>query len=244
MSRPPGSARSPRPARPEPVERTRKDGTTWTSHGPASGIPARGTGTRPPFAPGNAAALKSGARSPRVVSGVAAGLAADLLDRRPDLAAYPEAVERWATSAAVALLLTRRLDEVGVIDPETGNPRTGLLRHLTSASNAAERAGMLLGLDPSSEARLARDRAATAHLSVDIAAILARGQAATDEPAALPDREPLVSAVLAGLAAENRTLMAASAAEHAARGLAPAPTDEPAESTEHDDRDDESEPTS
>lgn len=209
----------------------RKDGTEWTSQGEGVGGPARGTGTRPPFAKGNTLAVRGGVDSPRVVTGVAQGLAADLLTRRPDLANYPEAVERWATAAALAVLLTQRLDEVGVFDPETGNPRTGLLRHMNAVHNRAERAGMLLGLDPSSEARLARDRAATAHLSVDIAAILARGQAATDERAAAglpppyPDHTALTSRVLAGIRADGQAAQDAAAREHAARGLAPMPTD-------------------
>ena len=43
--------------RSEPTRTVRKDGTVNVSHGPASGIPARGTGTRPPFAPGNTCLL-------------------------------------------------------------------------------------------------------------------------------------------------------------------------------------------
>ena len=53
---------------------------------PPSGIPARGTGTRPPFAPGNALNLRTGVRSPRVYLPLAAELAEGLLTDHPELA--------------------------------------------------------------------------------------------------------------------------------------------------------------
>lgn len=209
--------------------------------GPASGVPARNRGTRPPFTTGNAA-LTNGAYSPRVYGELARDLAAGLLDRRPDLGAYADTVERWATASAISLLLRRHLDAVGVIDPETDKPRTALLQRIAAEDTRAERTGMLLGLDPSSQARVARDRTATIHLSVDIEAILARGReanAARDaaalpapDPGTEPDDADPVAAALAGVREEGRAAYERAAAEHAAAAAArtTAPTD-------HDDGD-------
>ncbi len=63
---------------------------------PASGIPARGY-VRPPFTHGNLVRLTHGATTLRVYGPLATELAAGLLEDRPDLAAYPEAVAAWAT---------------------------------------------------------------------------------------------------------------------------------------------------
>lgn len=74
---------------PEPTRTLRKDGTVNESHGQGHGGPARGTGTRPPFAPGNTVNLRSGHRSPRVYGELAEHLAAGMLEARPDLAPIP-----------------------------------------------------------------------------------------------------------------------------------------------------------
>lgn len=187
--------------------------------GPPSGIPARGT-TRPPFPEGNALHLSHGATSPRIVSGVARDLAAGLLDRRPDLVTYPDAVERWATASAVSLLLIRWIDDVGIIDPEKNAPRKSVLLLLGQSESRAERAGMLLGLDPRSEAALAKDRAATAHLAVDIEAILARGREANAArevaglPPLIPERDAVAVAAVAAVTEEGRKRWEAANAEH------------------------------
>ncbi|GAA4817112.1 hypothetical protein ACFQ0K_08625 [Nocardioides caeni] len=155
-------------------------------HGPPSGIPAKGT--RPPFAPGNLARATSGARSPRVYGDLAQRLAAGLTEDRPDLGAYPEAVAAWATAEAQAALMRRHVAEVGPLDPDTGKPREAVLSWLTRLENAAARHRATLGLDPRSEAALARERAAASVLAVDLDALAERGrQALAQRETAAPD---------------------------------------------------------
>lgn len=141
------------------------------------GTPARGY-KRPPFAANNLVNLSHGARSPRVYNIVAQELVAGLLESRPDLIDYPEALAGWAQAEAQALLMRRHLEKVGAFDPETGEPRDGLLRWSASFEKQAAGHRQLLGLDPRSEASLARDRASAAVLSVDLAAIAERGRQA------------------------------------------------------------------
>lgn len=156
---------------PGPTTHLRKDGTTWTSWGPANG-PGHGpkTGVR-----GNAAALTAGHRSPRVYGAVAAELAAELLAVRPDLDDYPAAVARWAEHEARALLLRRHLAEVGELD-EDGQPRDSLLRWLSTFENNAEKAAALLGLDPRSHVALIRERASAGLVSMSLESIAAAGR--------------------------------------------------------------------
>lgn len=158
-----------------PVTRTRKDGTTWTSWGPARGEGA-GAGRGPATGvPGNAAALTAGHRSPRVYSQVAAELAGELLAVRPDLDDYPAAVARWAEHEARALLLRRHLAEVGELDDD-GQPREGLLKWLSTFENNAEKAAALLGLDPRSHVALIRERASAGLVSMSLESIAAAGR--------------------------------------------------------------------
>jgi len=153
---------------------------------------------RPPFQPGNMARLSHGARTPRVYGELAKHFAAGLLEERPDLAAYPEAVARWATAEAQATLMRRHFEDVGTIDPETGEPRSSL-HWLRTFEKLAKEMAEPLGLDPVSEARLAKERAAAATLSHDLDGLMARGRAIREarENAALPDAEDVVGQVLA-----------------------------------------------
>src|SRR5437763_1450722 len=113
--------------------------------GPPSGLPA--TGRQPePYRPGNASALRHGARSARFVDPVAAELVAALLADRPDLAAWPEAVAAWSRAEARCLLYAEHHAERGYLDPETGVPRGG--GHVQAAENTAARLRERLGLDP------------------------------------------------------------------------------------------------
>ncbi|MFT4227734.1 hypothetical protein [Micropruina sp.] len=138
--------------------------------GDASGIPASHR-----LAP---APIVHGARSPRVYGELAQILAAGLSAERPDLAAFPEAVAAWATSEAQAALLRRHLAEVGPVDPDTAKPRTGSLDALRQFERLAAESRRTLGLDPRSEAQLARDRAAAVALTVDLDALAERGRQA------------------------------------------------------------------
>ena len=186
---------------------------------PASGIPARGTGTRPPFAPGNTVNLRSGHRSPRVYGELARHLAAGLLEDRPDLAAYPEAVAAWSTLEAQATLLRRHVSEVGAIDPATGEPRPGTLTWLTKLEKHAADHRTRLGLDPRSEAALARERAAASVLAVDLEGLAERGRAALEaQERANPGPPPPdpVAEVLERVHGEGAAAMRASTEAHRA----------------------------
>lgn len=160
-----------------------------------------------PFPPGNGVALGHGARSPRVYGELARLLAAGLVEDRPDLAPYPEAVAAWATAEAQCALLRRHLEEVGTIDPETNEPRTGPLKWLAAMEKRAAEARKPLGLDPLSEAALMKERAAAASGVVDLNALAERGRAvrAAREEAGDPiDHPDLAGQVLAAVKADAR----------------------------------------
>lgn len=142
---------------------------------PPSGIPAKGQ--RPPFARGNTAGVTAGHRAPRVYGALAEVLAAGLAEERPDLAAYPEAVAAWATAEAQVALLRRHLGEVGPLDDD-GQPRRASLEWLTKLESAAMRHRAVLGLDPRSEAALAKERAEAQVVAVDLTLLAERGRAA------------------------------------------------------------------
>lgn len=102
------------------------------TRGPGSGIPAGGPGhggsrrgyTWPPFEPGNLAALKHGAVSPRVLQPIADQLAAGLAAMAPwvSAAAFAGSVASWSWAEAQAVVLRRYLDETGLVDGD-GQPR-------------------------------------------------------------------------------------------------------------------------
>lgn len=150
----------------EPRILRRKDGTTSLSWGPASG-------TYRKFEKGNEVRLRHGARSERHVTPVAEELVAGLLEDRPDLAQYPEALEAWARAEARALLMAGAdfLDE----DGHPINPRD-VARFERLAADARAR----LGLDPKSEADLHKSRADAARSVVDLDAIRRRGREALE----------------------------------------------------------------
>ncbi|MDP3969100.1 MAG: hypothetical protein Q8Q02_12555 [Nocardioides sp.] len=191
--------------------------------GPATGVPARDAGTLPPFPPGNTLATTHGARSPRVYLPLAADLAAGLLDARPDLAPYPVAVARWAEWEARALLMRRHLAEVGDLGDD-GDPR-GSTRWLKTCETHAERAAAVLGLDPRSEASLARERAAAHVAAVDVHALAATGAAilaARDaDPDAPPPEPDPVALALERFKAEGQATWERAAAEHNGRTTDP-----------------------
>lgn len=193
---------------PGPVTRTRKDGTTWTSWGPANGA---GHGPKTGV-PGNAAALTAGHRSPRVYGAVAAELADELLAVRPDLDDYPAAVARWAEHEARALLLRRHLADIGELDAD-GQPRDSLLRWLSSFESSAEKAASLLGLDPRSHVALIRERASAGLVSMSLESIAAAGRdtrLARQVPDPHDPADPTTSA-LARVIEEGRAAVEAAA---------------------------------
>lgn len=174
-----------------------------SSKGVGHGGPARGY-TAPRYREGNTKQLRSGHRSPRVYGALAEVLAAGLLDDRPDLGAYPEAVAGWATAEAQAALLRRHLEEVGVIDPKTNEPRNGALNALRLCERQAVGHRSTLGLDPRSEAKLVQERASAATLVVDLDALAERGRSAL---AAQADTADLAGAALARIEAEGKAVL-------------------------------------
>ena len=190
-------------------------------------------GPRPPFTPGNMAAVKSGARSPRVYGELSELLAAGLVEDRPDLAAYPEAVAAWATTEAQAALMRRHIDSVGPVD-EHGQPRDSVLSWLTKLEASALKQRATLGLDPRSEAKLARERAAASALAVDLTALADRGRAALQarEEAGLPAPPDLAGRVLEGKTSEYAAERAALTAEVYGTTAGRGEVSEPADSGE------------
>ena len=137
---------------------------------------------RPPFEPGNTLSTKHGAKSERVIRPIADRLVAGITEERPDLAEaqYEPAITAWATAEAQCILLRRYADDYGLLD-QKGLPRpfTRLWR-LAGASAAQHR--KRLGLDPSSNAQLVRDRAtASALRQFDLDAVLESGRRAFAE---------------------------------------------------------------
>jgi hypothetical protein len=138
--------------------------------------PARGY-SWPPFQPGHELSTKHGARSPRKVEPLAAELVAGLLAARPDLEGYPEAVWAWGRAEARCVLLSEWIATRGLIDPETDQPMPGL-KWLLSFENQAANFRAILGLDPASEARLAKERAEATRGAVGLERLRERGRAA------------------------------------------------------------------
>jgi hypothetical protein len=100
--------------------------------GPGHGGPARGY-SWPPFEPGNTAALKHGARSPRVLQPIADQLAAGLAQVAPwtSAASFQGTVASWSWAEAQAVVLRAYLDEVGLVDGEgLPRPAAGMLERV------------------------------------------------------------------------------------------------------------------
>ncbi len=118
--------------------------------------------------------LSHGANTQRVFDPLAGSLLAELLDARPDLARFPDAVAAWARAEARALLLDRWNSEHGLLDSR-GKPSPAA-EFADRIEKSAARARAELGLTPGSEARLARDRAAAVTISTDLSQLLAQGR--------------------------------------------------------------------
>jgi hypothetical protein len=144
------------------------------AHGRADGHAARGY-SWPPFEPGHELSTRHGAFSRRRVDPLAAELTTGLLSERADLVRYPEVVAAWARAEARCLLLGDWIAEHGVLD-EHGNG-TAALRYVAQFERLAIELRARLGLDPRSEAELARDRSEAERNIVDLDALKARGSA-------------------------------------------------------------------
>lgn len=193
---------------------------------------------RPPFPAGNAMSVSNGTRSPRIYGEVARRLAADLLEDRPDLAAYPEAVAALCTAEAQVALFRMELERVGIADGE-GKVRTALLQQSGAAERRAAQFRATLGLDPVSEAKLGRDRAATGVMAADLAAIASHGAQAWAEQRPTPD---IAGEVLNQIRTTGRTEFAELQAAHNAKTTTTDTTGE--DDTADGDTEDDKDPTS
>jgi hypothetical protein len=119
-------------------------------------------------------ALRHGARGHLKVDPVAAELATALLQDRPELASYPEAVMGWARAEARCLMYADWHAQVGYLDQD-GNPRGG--GHVATAENTAARLRERLGLDPVADVQLQKAKAEAVHLVADLEGIRERGRA-------------------------------------------------------------------
>ena len=150
-----------------------------------TGVPARVGGAArgyswEPFRPGHELSLQHGAYSPRKVDPLAAELVAVVLDdpqaSHAHASHYRPALWAWARAEAQVQLLTEYLsmkaeaagDGIGDLDDDRVKAAY-LLLHRAEARAMSGRAR--LGLDPLSQARLGRDRAAA---NVDMAQLMAQ----------------------------------------------------------------------
>lgn len=138
--------------------------------------------SRPPFEPGNEVSVRHGAFSRRRFEPLARELIAGVLEDRPDLARFPEALAAWADSEARAWLLRDWLTEQGMfVDGETAE---GCLRWLVQFDRRAEAGRIRLGLDPRSEMELVRAAAEAEASTFDLDALRAAGRKAIEARAA------------------------------------------------------------
>jgi len=116
----------------------------------------------PDFEPGNEAAVTHGARSPRKVEEMARGISAELLERFPVVADYPETLTALARVEGVTRLLFSEIVSKGVAAKES------LITRYFTAENTGAKLRASLGMTPMSEAQVARDRAVATSAAVDV----------------------------------------------------------------------------
>lgn len=150
--------------------------------------PARGYAWKQ-FEKHNEVSIRSGAHSRRRVDPLATELVAGLLEDRPDLAGFPETVWAWGRAEARCWLLAEYHAEHGLFD-EKGNVRGG--QYVGQFEKLAAHLRSTIGLDPRSEAELAKVRVDATHASFDLDVLRAKGrevieahEAKRDVPAAL-----------------------------------------------------------
>lgn len=123
---------------------------------------------RPPWEPGNTAALTHGADSKRMVQPLADELAAQLVDVAPwcGHAAFAPEVAAWAWEEARVRLLQGWVNEHGLLDDRS----EGALSQLERAQGRASRLRSNLGLNPSAWARVLAASAVAKAAGVEAAA--------------------------------------------------------------------------
>lgn len=115
---------------------------------PPSGIPANGT--RPPFEPGNEAAVTHGAYSDKRVAPLATLARAEIVEAAPwlEAEAFGPALDAWSRAEARVALVDSWLQEHGLLDPE-GKPRPAA-EFVVKLERAAADLRARIGLDPAS----------------------------------------------------------------------------------------------
>ncbi len=108
-----------------------------------------------PFEPGNTKALVHGANSERSLEAKAAEVRAHLVELAPwcDKPAFAPALARFLRAEARELLLHEHIERV-VASEGAGAVSAKVWEQVTAAANSAAKLSGLLGLDPSSYARL------------------------------------------------------------------------------------------
>lgn len=146
---------------------------------------------RPPWEPGNTAALTHGADSKRMVQPLADELAAQLLEVAPWCAhaAFGPEVAAWAWETARVQLLQAWVNEYGLLDDRS----EGALGQLERAQGRASRLRQNLGLNPVAWSRVLASAATAKAAGVEAAgeqveALAAVGRELT-ERASLPAGE-------------------------------------------------------
>jgi hypothetical protein len=125
------------------------------------------------FAPGHELSVRHGVWSRRRVDPLVQELVAGLATDRPDLLGYPETLVAWARAEARCILFAEYLADEAV-DSERA---LKVARYIVSFERLAVDLRVRLGLDPQSEATLARERAQAAREIVDLDGLRARGRA-------------------------------------------------------------------
>jgi hypothetical protein len=132
----------------------------------------------PQFAPNNEMAVRHGATVPRIVDPIAEQLVEGLLERRPDLERFPEALAAWGRAESRCLLLAAWFSERGLLDAK-GQP-TASAQLLNQSERLASEMRARLGVDPKAESELAQSQAQAAASVVDLEAIRAQGRKALE----------------------------------------------------------------
>lgn len=124
-------------------------------------------------------ALKHGTRSPEIVNPIANQLADDVIQRRPDLTRYPEAVAAWAALEAKAFLLRNFIDEVGMFAGNRLRPGVNLLLRFEEAARRARRE---LGLNPAAEIELEKLKRETLIAGTSLDSLRDIGRTSRNQP--------------------------------------------------------------
>jgi hypothetical protein len=133
----------------------------------------------PPFQDGNRAALKHGAFSEQLATETMQEIAPHLFDLAPwlDRPEYAHGVARFLRAEALSLLAFRAIERIATDEGAENVPRKLWDAH-NAASNTAMKQASLLGLDPTSHARLAATPAIRHEISrANLDNLVARGRA-------------------------------------------------------------------